>query len=329
MASDDLQEPGRRGQPHAQSRRAIVRAIIAGLAGLASATSRAAQKGEARGLASNDAAEIARVQVQAKAAGLGPFQSTTSEHYLAIGDAPLSFQREALRMCETLGEAFLVHFRRAGFHVAYPPARLTVIALKDEQSYAKFLGQAPGQDVGGHFDLGTNRLVIFDFRPGQAGLAAHAERVNLFALVHETAHQLTFNTGILDREGDLPLAILEGLATYVEMWRPRTKNAVGGVNLPRLEALRQSDDWIPVADLLAGDKAFEPQTEQLAYAESWLLVHYMLRLSARRARFRDYLAQAQRGKGRADRLKIAEEMLGPLDRLDHELKAEGRKYLSR
>jgi hypothetical protein len=302
--------------------------MLAGLAGLAGPRLWAAQKGNARGTA-NDDAEIARVQEQAKAAGLGRFAFTRSDHFLALGDAPLAFQREALQVCEALGDAFLARFREAGFHVAYPPERLTVIVLKDEESYAKLLGKAPGKDVGGHYDLGTNRLVIFDFRPGQEGLAVNAERINTFTLVHETAHQLTFNTGMLDRRGDLPLSILEGLATYVEMWRPRVRNAIGGVNLPRLEALRQSQDWIPIADLLADDKAFKPETEQLAYAESWLLVHYMLRSGLRRSRFRDYLARAQAVKSRDRRLRVAEQTLGPLDKIEHEIKIDGRKYLSR
>ena len=168
---------------------------------------------------------------------------------------------------------------------------MTVIVLKDEQSYAKFLGEAPGKEVGGHYDVDANRLVIFDFHARQEGLRGNPERVNLFTLVHETGHQLTFNTGMLDRRGNLPLAILEGLATYVEMWRPGVKNGIGGENRPRLKALRQSEDWISLADLLADDKAFQPETEQLAYAESWLLVHYLLRSSTRQPRFRDYLAQ--------------------------------------
>ena len=168
------------------------------------------------------------------------------------------------------------------------------------------------------------------FSPGTKDLGGQAERVNLFTLVHETAHQLSFNTGLLDRKGNLPLSILEGLATYVEMWRPGVKNAVGGVNLPRLQALRQSEDWIPITELLASDKAFKPETEQLAYAESWLLVHYLLRSTTRRRpRFREFLTQAQKAKDSADRVRIAEKTLGPLDRLEHEVKIEGRKYLHR
>jgi hypothetical protein len=275
----------------------------------------------------NETDEIRQVEDKAKKAGLGPLRHARSDHFLAVGDAAESFQREALRRCEELGQAFLVHFRGRGFSVEYPAARLTIIALKDQKSYAALLGEAPGKSVGGHYDLLTNRLVIFDFRPGQDELEVQAQRVNLFTLVHETAHQLSYNTGILDRTGDMPVCISEGMATYVEMWRPGGKSPIGQVNRPRLEALRQAENWIPIRDLLSDDKAFEPETEQLAYAESWLLFHHLLKSNSWQPRLRDYLSRAHAAKDAAELARIAEQTLGPLDRLDREVKNDARSYL--
>jgi len=312
--------------PGVLSRRSLVKGVIAALSGLGSGPLATGQEGKAPGRAT-DAEEIAKVEKVARDAGLGPLHNTRSAHFLAVGDAPESHLRQALDICEALGEAFLVHFRGRGFTVEYPVGRLTVIALRDQDSYAALLGEAPGKDVGGHYDLETNRLVIFDFRPQQQAIAAQAARVNLFTLVHESAHQLSFNTGILNRQADVPVCVSEGLATYVELWRPGVKNAIGGVNRPRMEALRQAVDWIQIGDLLADDTAFEPKTEQLAYAESWLLVHYLLRASSRQPRFRQYLAEVPGSNKPADRTRIAEKTLGPLAKLDHELKDEARKYL--
>ena len=100
----------------------------------------------------------------------------------------------------------------------YPKRRLTLIVLRDQDSYSALLGEAPGKDVGGHYDLETNRLVIFDFRPQQAAIAAEADRVNLFTLVHETAHQLSFNTGILNRQGRA------ALMRVGRAWRPMSSS---------------------------------------------------------------------------------------------------------
>ncbi|MBV8309799.1 MAG: DUF1570 domain-containing protein [Planctomycetaceae bacterium] len=312
--------------PGILSRRSLVKGVIGALSGLGSGPLVTGQEAKAPGRAS-EAEEIAQVEKLLRAARLGPLHNTLSAHFLAVGDAPDSHQRQALALCEALGEAFLVHFRGRGFTVEYPNRRLTMIALRDQDSYAALLGEAPGKDVGGHYDLETNRLVIFDFRSQQTAIVAQAERVNLFTLVHETAHQLSFNTGILNRQVDLPVCVSEGLATYVELWRPGVKNAIGGVNRPRMEALRQAVDWIQIGDLLADDTAFEPKTAQLAYAESWLLVHYLLRAGSRQPRFRQYLAELAGSNKPADRTKIAEKTLGPLEKLDRELKDEARKYL--
>ena len=96
------------------------------------------------------------------------------------------------------------------------------------KSYAAFEGQVLGDAIGGHFDLKENRLVMFDFRgPGANPKAPVPELDNTLALVHETIHQLTYNTGVLDLKADVPLCVSEGLATYGETWRPRHKGEIG------------------------------------------------------------------------------------------------------
>ncbi len=273
----------------------------------------------------------AAVREAARHAGLGRQEVARTEHFLAVGDAPGSYLRAALERCESLGKDFLTHFRGRGFELAYPSRRLTVVGLKDDASYGKLLGEAPGRDVGGHFDLDLNRLVIFDFRADGERSRQEAERINLFTLVHETAHQLCYNTGLLDRDHVPPLCISEGLATYVELWRPNVKNAIGGVNTPRLEALRQVGGWIDLDDLLRDDSAFEGEQQQLAYAESWLLIHHLMRATARRERLRDYLTRIRTAPGTdsAARLKVAEAALGALSRLNKEVKDEARSYFRR
>jgi hypothetical protein len=104
------------------------------------------------------------------------------------------------------------------------------------------------------------------------------------------------------------------------------KNAIGGTNRPRLLALSLAADsdkpWIPIPELVADDKLFDSEQVQLAYAESWLLVHYLLRSRSRLPRLRDYLAgtvATPQGNLQA-RVKDAERHLGKLERLDREVK---------
>ncbi len=132
---------------------------------------------------------------------------------------------------------------------------------------------------------------------------------------------------MFSRQADVPRCLSEGLATYVELWRPGVKNAIGGINRPRMEALRQAVDWIPIGDVLADDTLFDGKDQQLAYAEAWLFVHYLLRASSRQPRFRQFVSETQAANKASERVKIAEKVFGPLTKLDRELKDEARKYL--
>jgi hypothetical protein len=277
--------------------------------------------------------EVADLQEHGRKAGLDAFRSSVTEHYLGIGDAPDAFRNEALKRCEALASAYIKHFQDKEFAVALPARKLTAVILKDRASYVALLGQAPGADVGGHYDLDTNRLVIFDFRPGAAGAqqaVANPERVNSFTLSHETTHQLTFNTGLLERAADVPLAVSEGLAMYAELWRPDGKSALGMINRPRLEVLTHPVnpqlDWIPLDKLLTDDALFQQAgIEQLACAEAWVFVHYALRTTPMLPRFRTYLETIRPRREPAKRLADAATALGDLGRLNGALRKHARR----
>jgi len=314
-----------RGDCSQLSRRSWLAGALLGLTGAATAP-RIARSMQARE-AAIEADEIASVQASAKKAGLGPFAQSRTDHFLGMGDADDRFRNTALGICESEAAAFQTHFREKGFKVAMPAGRLTVITLKNDASYRAYSGEDPGPTVGGHYDLDTNRLVMFDFRPkrDELGNEADPERINLLALVHETTHLLCYNSGLLSRQTDVPDWVSEGLATYVELWRKKPPTRIGATNRPWLLYLRQVREtgtpWIPIAELIAADDTFwNTQTQQLSYAESWLMVHYLMK-EPQLARFRSYLAGLPaRGRGTAaQRVEHAERHFGSLRTLDREL----------
>jgi hypothetical protein len=269
-------------------------------------------------------AEVKAIQASAKAAGLGPFRTTLTKHYLGIGDAPDGHRADALAICKQLAETFIKHFHDKGFAVKLPDHRLPVVILKDQETYEKFLGEAPGTAVGGHYDPESNHLVIFDFRPGDEQPVANAKRVNLFTLIHEEIHQLCFNTGLVERKGDVPHCISEGLAAYGESWWPRSRVGFGQRNDFRKQVLTSEHDlqsvWIPTEKLVKDDSAFEAEdTTQLAYAQSWLLVHYLMHTSARLRQFRAYLGAIRDRQTPKARLDDATAHFGELGKLDRDL----------
>jgi hypothetical protein len=274
-------------------------------------------------LTAADEKTAAAIRAQAKKTGLGEFETRTTEHFLGVGDGPGLYSTRALELCGEIGKDYLAHFRRRGFKLDYPPGRLAVVTLKDGGSYRAFSGDNPDEADGGRYYPADNWLVIFDFRTDQTKAKAEAMRYNTFTLVHETIHLLSYNTGLLSRQADVPGAISEGLATYGELWTARSRSAFGGVNLPRLTALAQETEggsaWIPVSQLLADDNLFtDAKTYQLAYAEAWVLVHYFLETDERLPKFRAYLAGFPKldAPDAKDRVKYAESGLGSLRDLD-------------
>ncbi len=281
----------------------------------------------------DDAKEQTDIEALARKAGLPPFRSSRTEHYFGIGDAPDRYREQAMRIGKALATAFEKHFRGKGFDVTLPKHRLTVVTLGGPGSYAAYLGEDPGQAVGGHYDLDTNRLVIFDFRPGAANLAADPERINTLTLIHEATHQLTFNTGLLNRHGDVPLCLSEGLAMYGEVWRPAVRPPaglppLGAINTPRLQALAQAAAWIPLDRLLCDDEPLRAEaTQQQAYAQSWLWVHALLTNRASLPKFRAYLDAIRPRRDPKYRLDDATTHLGNLDRLDLTLQQAARRLI--
>jgi hypothetical protein len=256
---------------------------------------------------------------------LGPLQTKTSENYLVLGDAPLPFLTKALEICEGVEKDYLNHFGKTKrFTVSPPSRRLAIVVLSGPKAYGAYLGIKPDEAVGGEYDLSTNHLVIFDNR-GREQVSGDEARANTMALVHEATHQLTYNTGLLERGTDIPKCINEGLAVYAEVRRPdEKKGKIGDRNDPRLnvllDAANKQEPWFAVSRLITDDSLFDkPETEQLAYAQSWLLVHALMNSQTRREQFKKYLAALRGRREASQRLKDAAAAFGDLDRLDQEL----------
>src|SRR5215213_6551704 len=103
------------------------------------------------------AEELAPILAHARKVKLRGFRSSRTPHYLGVGNAPELFRNQALRVCEALAVEFQRFYGDPKFAVRLPKQRLTVIALKDRQSYEAFVGESAGADLGGHYDLETNQ----------------------------------------------------------------------------------------------------------------------------------------------------------------------------
>jgi hypothetical protein len=279
-----------------------------------------------------DLSELTAIRKRLFEAKIGPLNSVHTARYQAVGDAPEAFMRLVLDDCEQLASDYFKHFRAHGFAVHEPAGPLIVVLFRDDRTFGRFLHlptvmQARGQAViPGAYDRENNHLCVFDWR--NVPMAPRSSHRNIETLSHEGTHQLCFNTGLLNRKSDTPVCIVEGFGTYGESRKVIGPSDFGRPNLQRLENLAKIQRrllWIPVRDLLTNDAFLRPGGRNgdralLAYAQSWLLVHYLMKSPEALPHFRDYLkAIAARAKP-TDRLADAQTHLGDLDVLDRDLR---------
>lgn len=262
-----------------------------------------------------------------QAKGLKPFRTVRSKHYVAVGNAPEDFLRITLLDCEDVARDFIEHYQSKGFKVDYPAQRMTAVVLEDERAYARFVPEQTPHGANGIYVPRNNWLIVQDFRNvprSQSDVPVWAD--NLRTLSHEATHQLTFNTGLLNRSGDVPRCVSEGLGIYGELRRPRVRSAPGQVNRTRLADLahyRRGLGWIPVSRLLTDESWFSASDGGkilLSYAESWLLIHYLMSDAERTTSLRKYLAAIRDRRVSDLRLNDARANLGDLDEFDAALR---------
>lgn len=273
---------------------------------------------------------VETVRAEGEKAGLSGFEVSRSPHYLGVGNAPAAFRADALRLCEGLAEDYLEHFQKRGFEIEAPADRLDVVVLDSDEDFRKFTSALELPDaVSGIYDLGANYLVMFDNRDGQNLMAT---RANTFVLVHEATHQLTYNTGLLDRQGDVPALVSEGLGCYGETRRPSGQVKIGAVNRQRLAVLAdvasKGGQLTPVMDLLTDDDRFrKAETALTAYSEAWVFIHLLMSGKKAAGAFRAYLDAIRPRKTAERRKEDFEAHLGKPDVLDAALKRHANRLL--
>jgi hypothetical protein len=304
------------------------------MAAFAGPRGRAQEPGGAR---NDEGQEVRAVAEIVRRAGLKEPRTTRSTHFVAVGDAADGFLRVSLQDCEALLADYLDYYKGRGFAVDAPSRRLTVVAMADDRSFAAYVGRrellrgpqrtAPDSYTAGLYQRDTNRLVVYDHRALGPQLSPRPEFDNIRVVAHEGTHMLTFNTGLLRRDGDLPVCVAEGLAMFSEVRKFTGRTPPGALNQMRLGDLtreqRRHTPWIPVAQLLGDDRDLRPGAgyRVLAYAESWLLVYYLMKDRARQDRFRSYLEALRPRNDPGSRLEDARQHLGDLGRLDQDVRA--------
>jgi hypothetical protein len=241
---------------------------------------------------------------------LPPVARFESKHFIALSNADDNFTELRLNNCELLYDLFFDFFRRKGFRLHEPPAKLMVAIFESQYGFESYLGQRMPSAVTGIYHTTSNRLVVYDYGQNNDFVAqkkhneAMARRIgsdlerrrqvatvnreaqefrteaNIGTVMHEVAHQLSFNTGMLNRDGDVPFWLAEGLACYCEATQHGTWQGIGETNPERINPLINPGRLIPLFDLITRDDWMQAKPNQpsalLVYAQSWALFHMLM-----------------------------------------------------
>jgi hypothetical protein len=245
---------------------------------------------------------------------LPPVARFESKHFVGLSTADDGFTIQRMQNCELMYDLFYDHFIRKGFRLYEPGHKLMVAIFDSQDGFDAYFGQALPSVVAGIYHPETNRLVVYDLGQNSEFLAVkkylegqkkrirsdlhrkvYIETVhrlareartgaNVGTVMHEVAHQISFNAGMLNRNGDVPIWLAEGLATYCEPTDAGTWKGIGEPNPERLYALagpaRNRGRFIPLEQLL-GDgwlhgRKVTVQQALLGYAQSWALFRMLM-----------------------------------------------------
>ena len=244
---------------------------------------------------------------------LPPVLRYDSRHFTALSDADEGFCEMRLQDCELMYSLFYDHFRRKGFALRQPTTKLMVAIFDTQAGFEAYLGQNVPAGLTGMYHSKSNRFVMYDFgqnrnyvwakreaeqRGRQIGFQLDRQRymgtlerrardvradTNIGTIMHEVAHQLSFNSGLLNREGDVPLWATEGLACYCEATRDGVWQGIGEPDPERLpllaSAMRAQTKLMPVQALVKSErwlKISDPKEIYLRYAQSWALFSMLM-----------------------------------------------------
>jgi hypothetical protein len=190
-----------------------------------------------------------------------------SRHFTALSNADDQFTRLRLNNCELIYHLFFEHFQRHGIVLRKPKSRLMVAIFDSQAGFEAYLGQPMSPLITGIYHPKTNRLVVYDFgrnemfsalkRNALARGRAYGGRIdqkryvetvsrqarefrtgaNIGTTMHEVAHLRSFNSGMLNSEGDVPAWQAEGMACYCEATEDSTWLGIGEPNPHKLSTL--------------------------------------------------------------------------------------------
>ncbi len=224
------------------------------------------------------------------------FEITETEHYIVCSNSAAEYVEFSGRLLEVVFDQYFHFMTEQKIAVTQPARKLPIVIFASAPEFEAFASkQHPEisfEDTPGYFSVSDNQTLLLDLTGDRSiRFAATIRRrlaekpLQVATVVHETVHQLAFNSGLQVRMADNPLWLSEGLAMYFETGSSRSSllwSRPGLVN-PRhqpafLKLLDDSQISGDLNSLIESDATFLNAAETpAAYAKAWALTHYLIR----------------------------------------------------
>lgn len=272
------------------------------------------------------------------------FQFHRTKNYIIAYDTHLAYAEWVGQLFERLKRGFYNYWLTRRVPLQQPRFPLVAIVFSNKPGFLAYgereIGSA-AKSMYGYYNMNSNRVVTYDLT-GVDGLVSRGERVNSQAMVnqilsqpqaertvativHESVHQLSFNSGLQIRLADNPLWLSEGLAMFFEapdLQSPQAWN-IGNVNYHNLRLFRGFMPRRPqdsLETLVRDDQRFKDgSTVTDAYPESWALTYFLIKTRNRQfAAYVKELSQLQplEESSPQERLEAFENHFGDMGKLN-------------
>ncbi|MDA0657854.1 MAG: DUF1570 domain-containing protein [Planctomycetota bacterium] len=200
---------------------------------------------------------------------------------------------------EDMHREMVFYFTARRIEMEKPKFPLIAVVLPTQTAFMKYARQLGmgnlDSNTMGVYHLVSNRVLVFD--TGDAGGDPDWEQ-DYSVVIHETAHQTAYNTGIHSRFGTTPVWVVEGVGTLFEARgvhnSHRYRELSDRINQYRFKEfmkLLPSRPENTLSHLIADDKLFNVNW-RAAYANAWALTFYLSERET--ARYAEYLQKTAR-----------------------------------
>lgn len=247
------------------------------------------------------------------------FEVSGTGHFMVVH--PVGQKDKWAARFEEVYRSFIHYFQTRGLRPAEPKFTLVAVVFPtrtDFQHYCATHKLPVDPSILGYYQSTSNRILMFDVTAERASNVPW--QLNAETIIHETAHQVAFNTGVHARFTPTPRWVAEGLGTLFEapgVWNAlQYRSQQDRINRGRLEAFKEyaaaRRKRGTLAEFVSSDRLFDTDPDA-AYAEAWALSFYLAETQPRL--YAQYLAKLARLPAFADysggqRLKDFSEIFG-------------------